>query len=131
MTAPTAKFECKMTMSDSTPVYHYLRFDKELVRHFDFKGNLRRVVCTLNGVEKFNCALMPNKDTYIIAVNKQRRDNLGIDVGDTLLVMAYAGYLGFFTVPAGMGLLAIWLAAACILSLVWWIRRRRDAATGA
>ena len=56
---------------------------------------------------------------------------LGIDVGDTLLVMAYAGYLGFFTVPAGMGLLAIWLAAACIVSLVWWIRRRRDAATGA
>ncbi|MBV9215261.1 MAG: DUF1905 domain-containing protein [Acidobacteria bacterium] len=86
MTAPTAKFECKMTMSDSTPVYHYLRFDKELVRHFDFKGNLRRVVCTLNGVETFNCALMPNKDTYIIAVNKQRRDKLGIDVGDTVKV---------------------------------------------
>ena len=48
-TPKPVKFETPLVASDGTPVYHFLRFPKTKVEHFAFKGNLRRVVCTLNG----------------------------------------------------------------------------------
>ncbi len=80
------KFKAELVTSDGTPVYHFLRFPKDKVKHFGFKGNLRRVVCTLNGVETFNCVLYPRKDIYSIALNKKLRDKLGISVGDMVEV---------------------------------------------
>jgi hypothetical protein len=84
--AKPVKFKAPLVTSDGTPVYHFLRFPKELVKHFEFKRNLRRVVCTLNGVETFNCALFPSKDSYLIALNKKLRDKLSLSVGDTVTV---------------------------------------------
>jgi bifunctional DNA-binding transcriptional regulator/antitoxin component of YhaV-PrlF toxin-antitoxin module len=80
------KFKAELVTSDGTPVYHFLRFQKEKVKHFGFRGNLRRVICTLNGVETFNCVLYPRGDSYSIALNKKLRDKLGISVGDTVEV---------------------------------------------
>jgi len=47
----------------------------------------RRVVCTINGGEGFHCALMPSgAGDYIISVNKKKRDELGIRIGDIITV---------------------------------------------
>jgi len=85
-TPKPVKFKAPLIASDSTPVYHFLRFPKSKVAHFGFKGNLRRVICTLNGMETFNCALFPSKDHYLISLNKKLRDKLGLSVGDQVTV---------------------------------------------
>jgi len=78
------RFKTELVTSGGTPVYHFLRFPKERAKHFGFKGNLRRVICTLNGVETFNRVLYPRKDSYSIALNRKLREKLGISVGDTV-----------------------------------------------
>lgn len=82
------KFETPLVTSVGKPVYHFLRFDKEIVAPFGFKGSIRRVVCTLNGVETFQCALLPagNGTQYCISLNKKMRDKLGIAIGDSVNV---------------------------------------------
>jgi hypothetical protein len=77
------KLKSKLEVTDSDPPWHILRFPKKKVEHFGFKGNLRRVVCTLNGVETFNCSLFPAKDDYFITLNKKLREKLGLDIGST------------------------------------------------
>lgn len=79
-------FESKVEITDSTPPWHILRVPKAKVASFEFKGNLRRVVCTLNGIETFNCALFPNRGNYFLTLSKKLRDKLGLDVGDTVKV---------------------------------------------
>jgi hypothetical protein len=45
-------------------------------------GASRRVVCALNGAEEHQCALIPHgKGTFVITVNKQRRESLGLAFG--------------------------------------------------
>lgn len=82
----SVKFESALEVTDSTPAYHILRFPKALVASFEFKGNLRRVICTLNGSETLNCALFPSKETYFVTLSKQLRKKLGIVPGDALTV---------------------------------------------
>ena len=81
---PLAKIKSKLEVTDSDPPWHILRFPKKKVEHFGFKGNIRRVVCTLNGVETFNCSLFPAKNDYFITLNKKLREKLGIDLGQTV-----------------------------------------------
>ena len=76
------KFESEVEQTDGTSVWHILRVPKAKVASFEFKGNLRRVICTLNGTETFNCALFPSKGDYFITLSKQLRDKLGIAPGD-------------------------------------------------
>ncbi|HKX83855.1 MAG TPA: YdeI/OmpD-associated family protein [Pyrinomonadaceae bacterium] len=66
------------------PVWYIVRIPRAKVDHFDFKKNLRRVICTLNGTERFNYALMPSKGDYFITLNKQRRKTLNLDIGDSV-----------------------------------------------
>src|SRR5580765_5856208 len=84
--ASAVKFESTLDVTDSTPPYHILRVAKKLVASFEFKGNLRRVICTLNGVETFNCSLFPSKGDYFLTLNKKLRERLGIIPGDTVIV---------------------------------------------
>jgi hypothetical protein len=51
-----------------------------------FEDKNKRVVCTLNSAEAWQCALMPYQGEFFILVNKQKRTKLGIDVGDTVSV---------------------------------------------
>jgi len=80
------RFEATLILSGTTTVWHFLTVPKAKVADFGFKGNLRRVVCTLNGVETFNCSLFPSKGDYLITLNKKLRDKLGIGAGDTVTV---------------------------------------------
>ena len=42
----------------------------------------RRVICTLNGKEEFQCALLPRGDgTFLITVNKKLQTSLGVRPG--------------------------------------------------
>lgn len=77
----SVKIQSKLEITDSDPPWHILRFPKKKVEHFGFKGNLRRVICTLNGVETFNCSLFPAKDDYFITLNKKLREKLGLEIG--------------------------------------------------
>ena len=52
---------------------------------------------------------------------------MGVDLADALTVAVFFGYLAFWTLPVGTTLLGIWVAAATIVTLLWWLRRRRAA----
>jgi hypothetical protein len=80
------KFRSKLEVTDSTPPWHILRVPKAKVVDFGFKGNLRRVVCTLNGTETFNCALFPSHGDYFITLNKKLREKLKLEVGGSVIV---------------------------------------------
>lgn len=84
--AARVKFKSNLEVTDSRPPWHILRVPKEKVAAFGFKGNLRRVVCTLNGVETFNCSLFPSKGDYFITVNIKLRDRFSLAVGDAVTV---------------------------------------------
>lgn len=88
MPIPAAKtlFESTLDRTDGSSVWHILRVPREKVAHFGFKGNLRRVICTINGAETFNCALFPSKGDYFITLNKNLRTKLGVEVGDAVTV---------------------------------------------
>lgn len=60
---------------------------KEIVAKFGFEGKFKRVVCTINGGEGFQCALLPSGDMFYIIVNKKKRDALGIVAGDIVDVL--------------------------------------------
>lgn len=78
------KFETTLVTSAGKPVYHFLLVEKEWVAPLGFTGNIRRVVCTMNGVETIQCSLLPTGKGayYYISLNKTIRDKLGISVGD-------------------------------------------------
>ena len=84
--ARSAKLVSVLEVTDSTPPWHILRFPKTKVASFGFKGNLRRVVCTLNGAETFNCSLFPAKDDYFITLGKQLRNKLKLKIGDKVTI---------------------------------------------
>ena len=83
---PRVKLRSKLETTDSDPPWHILRVPKAKVASFAFKGNLRRVVCTLNGAETFNCALFPSRGDYFITLGKKLREKLRLQVGDTVTV---------------------------------------------
>ncbi|MEQ1605975.1 MAG: YdeI/OmpD-associated family protein [Pyrinomonadaceae bacterium] len=85
-TVPNAKFNSTVEITDSDPPWHILRVEKSLVTDFGFKGNLRRVICSLNGGGPFNCSLFPSKGDYFLTLGKQMRKALGVEVGDNVSV---------------------------------------------
>src|SRR3954471_14902594 len=66
--------------------WHYITVSREIASTFHFEGNNRRVVCSLNVAEPFQCALMPYEGAYFILVNKRKRTELGAEPGDKLVV---------------------------------------------
>jgi hypothetical protein len=85
-TSSRAKFSSKLEITDSDPPWHILRVPKARVVSFGFKGNLRRVVCTLDGTETFNCSLFPSRGDYFITVSKKLRDKLKVEIGDSITI---------------------------------------------
>lgn len=81
-----AKFRSHLELTDSDPPWHILRVPRAKVANFAFKGNLRRVICSLNGTAEFNCSLFPSKGDYFLTLNKKMRKDLGIAVGDVVTV---------------------------------------------
>jgi hypothetical protein len=86
MSAAETSFTSTLERTHGASVWHILRVPREKVAHFGFKGNLRRVICTLNGTETFNCALLPVDGAYFITLNQKRRTKLGLEAGDAVTI---------------------------------------------
>jgi Domain of unknown function (DUF1905)/Bacteriocin-protection, YdeI or OmpD-Associated len=67
--------------------WHFLVIDRKYVDKLGFEGKSKRVLCSIKGAEPFACALMPWGDIFYIMVNKLRRTELGLNVGDNVDVI--------------------------------------------
>ncbi|MBK9153228.1 MAG: DUF1905 domain-containing protein [Chloracidobacterium sp.] len=77
-------YRSKVEVTDSDPPWHIARIPKAKVAHFAFKGNLRRVICTLNGTETLQCSLFPSDDDYFITLSKSLRKKLRLEPGNPI-----------------------------------------------
>ncbi len=66
--------------------WHSLLIDRTVVARLAFKDRYKRVVCTINGGEPFQCALLPSGGRFYIIVNKKKREALGIVAGNKVAV---------------------------------------------
>jgi hypothetical protein len=66
-------------------MFHFMIPD-DVVQAF-LQGGHKRVVCEIDGLEPFQCALMPKGDgQYFINLNKERRKKLGLHPGARIKV---------------------------------------------
>ena len=79
-----AEFETELVMSSTGSGWHFLLMGNEIVDKFDFEDKYKRVVCTINGGEPFQCALLPWGELFYIIVNQKKR--VGIAAGDMVKV---------------------------------------------
>lgn len=84
--AKSIKFNTLLECSPEASGWHFLIIEKKTADKLSFKDQYKRVVCTINGGEPFQCALMPSRGRFYIIVNKQKRDALGIAAGDKVKV---------------------------------------------
>jgi hypothetical protein len=80
------KFTTELISSADSTGWHFIAVTGEVGRKFESDGKSRRVVCTLNGKERFQCALMPSRGDFVILVNKKIRTSLGVAAGNVLKV---------------------------------------------
>jgi hypothetical protein len=83
---PSVKFSSVLEVTDSDPPWHILRVPKAKVAGFEFKGNLRRVVCSLNASEPYQCSLFPSRGDFFLTLGKQLRTKLKVNVGDKVAI---------------------------------------------
>ncbi|MBK9153990.1 MAG: DUF1905 domain-containing protein [Chloracidobacterium sp.] len=82
--ATPVRLRSKVEVTDSTPPWYILRVPKFRVTQFGFKGNLRRVICKLNGSETLQCSLFPAGNDYFITLSKPLRQKLRLEPGDPI-----------------------------------------------
>ena len=78
-------FETELVISTTGSGWHFLLVGKNIVADLGFRDKYRRVVCTINDGEAFQCALLPWGDLFYIIVSKKKR--LGFVAGDTVQVV--------------------------------------------
>ena len=66
--------------------WHFIRVPGKIGEKFEKKDGSRRVVCTINRTESFQCALLPSDGDFVIVINKTKRDRLKITAGDEVEV---------------------------------------------
>jgi hypothetical protein len=66
--------------------WHFVHVAAKIGEKFEKKNGSRRVVCTINGTEGFQCALLPSDGNFVIVVNKAKRTKLGIEEGSRITV---------------------------------------------
>ena len=75
------QFTSTLSKFDSLLWGFHITVPDEVARPFLSK-NKKRVVCTINGTETFQCALMPQKNgPHFINLNKKLRDKLRLRIG--------------------------------------------------
>lgn len=84
--AKSIKFSTTIERSPETSGWHFLVIEKKTADRLSFSGQYKRVVCSINGTEPFQCALMPSGGKFYIIVNKKKRDSIGVAAGDTVKV---------------------------------------------
>jgi hypothetical protein len=51
---------------------------------------------------------------------------MGVDLGETLVLMFVLGWFAFVTLPLGAAALAVRLIITCVVTFLWWRRRRHQ-----
>lgn len=81
------KFKTKLFRSPGhVSGWYFVPVKGRIGEKFEKKDGTRRIVCTINGTESFQCALLPSDGDFVIVVNKVKRTKLGIGDGDKILV---------------------------------------------
>lgn len=80
------KFKSLLIRPDAASGWHFVQVAGKIGEKFEKKDGSRRVVCTINGVQSFQCALLPSDGDFVIVVNKVKREKLKITAGDTVAV---------------------------------------------
>ena len=81
------KFKTKLVRSPGYDSgWHFVHVEAKIGEKFEKKDGSRRVVCTINDTERFQCALLPSGGDFVIIVNKVKRTRLGIADGDRISV---------------------------------------------
>jgi len=79
------RFKSTLVNPDDHFGWHFIRVPARIGSTFEKKDGTRRIVCTINGVEPFQCALVPSSEgDFLIVVNKAKRTKLRIAAGDKL-----------------------------------------------
>lgn len=82
------KLKAKFTnASDQGGGWHFLIIDRKHVDKLGFEGKSKRVLCSIKGAQPFACALMPWGDFFYIMVNKLRRAELALNLGERVDVV--------------------------------------------
>lgn len=81
------KFKTELVMSTTGSGWHFLIVKGDIVAKLGFEGKFKRIICTMNDGEGFQCALLPWGELFYIIVNKKKRDAIGIVAGDTVNVL--------------------------------------------
>jgi hypothetical protein len=85
---PSSSFTAIIEKFNSNLWGFHFCISAEIGNLFITEGNDRRVICTLNGKEEFQCALMPKGDgNFFINVNKKLRDALKLNIGSVVNVL--------------------------------------------
>ncbi len=78
------EFTAILQKFDSNLWFYYILVPEAICEPFIGEKE-KRVVCTLNGTEEFQCALMPKGEGgYFININKKLRDKLKLNIGDAV-----------------------------------------------
>ena len=80
----SVEFETELVVSSTGSGWHFLLMGNDIVGKFDFEDKYKRVVCTINDGEPFQCALLPWGELFYIIVNQKKR--VGIAAGDMVKV---------------------------------------------
>lgn len=81
------KFKTKLFRSPGHESgWYFVPVEGRIGEKFEKKDGSRRIVCTINGTESFQCALLPSDGDFVIVVNKVKRTKLGIGDGDKIAV---------------------------------------------
>ena len=80
------RFKSVLIQPDPDSGWHFVQVKGNIGEKFEKKDGSRRVVCTINESETFQCALLPSDGDFVIIVNKKKRDKLGIAGGDKITV---------------------------------------------
>ncbi|MEO8573693.1 MAG: YdeI/OmpD-associated family protein [Pyrinomonadaceae bacterium] len=81
------KFQTKLIRSPGFESgWHFVHVEAKIAEKFEKKDGSRRVVCTINGTESFQCALLRSDGNFVVIVNKVKRTRLGIADGDQINV---------------------------------------------
>lgn len=81
-----AKFKAELTSDPPGSGWHFIVVDAKTAERFPKDGGSRRVICSINGHEGFQCALMPSGGAFYIMVSKDKRARFGIAAGDKVTV---------------------------------------------
>jgi bifunctional DNA-binding transcriptional regulator/antitoxin component of YhaV-PrlF toxin-antitoxin module len=81
----SASFQVPLEDFHSKLFRYYIPVTKEVGDQF-VEGDNRRILCSINSCEPYQCALMHMEGGYYILVNNQIRKKLGVNEGDVLQV---------------------------------------------